>query len=220
MLNTIRQEGIIQNAVVGKARITLIGAGGIGSFVALTLAKMGVKFLTVYDFDTVSSENIPNQFYPLDSIGKYKVDALLSALIAYAGVVCRISTREYKRQKLLPITIVTTDSMRSRKLAWEQFKMQKGTAWFIDARMGAQLGKVFCIHKDRASMKFYESTLHTDDQAVRLRCTEKAIIYNVLMVSSLVCRAVKAVILKEKDFPKEQIFNMQEINKASFMVRG
>ena len=35
--------------------ITIIGAGAIGSFVALSLAKMGFDDITVYDFDKIES---------------------------------------------------------------------------------------------------------------------------------------------------------------------
>ena len=43
--------------------IIVVGAGAIGSFVTLALAKMGCGNITSYDMDTVEEHNLPNQFY-------------------------------------------------------------------------------------------------------------------------------------------------------------
>ena len=58
------------------SNIHIIGAGSTGSFIALNLAKMGMKNIIVYDFDKVEEPNIPNQFYRIKDVGKYKVTAL------------------------------------------------------------------------------------------------------------------------------------------------
>src|SRR5207244_2270936 len=56
--------------------VTVIGAGAVGSFVTLTLAKMGLRDLTVFDDDVVDVHNLPNQFYRLTDLGRPKVEAL------------------------------------------------------------------------------------------------------------------------------------------------
>ena len=43
--------------------VGIAGAGGLGAATALTLAKMGVVQMTVWDGDTVSEENIPTQLH-------------------------------------------------------------------------------------------------------------------------------------------------------------
>ena len=40
-----------------RIKITLFGCGSGGSFIALTLAKLGFNFIDVYDFDTVEEVN-------------------------------------------------------------------------------------------------------------------------------------------------------------------
>ena len=66
--------------------------------------------------------------------------------------------------------------------------------------------------------KFYQETLYSDKDVIPLRCTERAIIDNILLISSLICRGYRSLISGEK-YPREVAFNMQDINQASFMIR-
>ena len=56
--------------------ITIIGIGGIGSWVAFLLFKMGYK-LDIYEFDTLERLNIGSQLYPEYLVGRSKATALL-----------------------------------------------------------------------------------------------------------------------------------------------
>ena len=60
-----------QKAVVGIA-----GAGGLGSNIALMLARPGIGKLIEADFDTVSVSNLNRQAYDLSQLGMPKVQAL------------------------------------------------------------------------------------------------------------------------------------------------
>ena len=57
-MNHTRHMGIFQ--VPSTFSVTLIGAGGIGATTALTLAKMGVRILQIFDDDTVSEREHSN----------------------------------------------------------------------------------------------------------------------------------------------------------------
>jgi len=63
---------------VKKARIGIAGAGGLGSAVAVALARTGVGRLVVADFDVVEPSNLNRQQYFIDQIGMPKVEALRS----------------------------------------------------------------------------------------------------------------------------------------------
>lgn len=63
-----------------KEPINIVGCGSIGSTVAENLARMGLKNLVLWDFDTVNSHNLANQLFRAKDIGKRKVDALLDIL--------------------------------------------------------------------------------------------------------------------------------------------
>lgn len=61
-------------------KIALIGLGAIGSMVAETLVRSGVKELGLWDNDTVEPGNICRSVYTTDDLGESKVVALTSML--------------------------------------------------------------------------------------------------------------------------------------------
>ena len=78
------------HAKIRKATVGIAGAGGLGSAVAVALARIGVGTLIVADFDIVEPSNLNRQQYFVDQIGAPKVDALaenLSRINPYVGVV-------------------------------------------------------------------------------------------------------------------------------------
>jgi sulfur carrier protein ThiS adenylyltransferase len=61
---------------VRRATVGIAGAGGLGSSVAIALARVGVGHLIVADFDVVEPSNLNRQQYFIDQIGLPKVEAL------------------------------------------------------------------------------------------------------------------------------------------------
>jgi sulfur carrier protein ThiS adenylyltransferase len=61
----------IRESVVGIA-----GVGGLGSAVAIALARIGIGTLILVDFDVVEPSNLNRQQYFVDQIGLLKVEAL------------------------------------------------------------------------------------------------------------------------------------------------
>ena len=57
-------------------KIGILGAGGIGSNVALNLVRSGVSNLKIADFDRIEPSNLNRQFYFHDQIGRSKVEML------------------------------------------------------------------------------------------------------------------------------------------------
>lgn len=66
----------LENVCVGIA-----GLGGLGSHIAVLLARSGVKHLHLVDFDMVDQSNLQRQHYFLQHVGQYKTDALASQLL-------------------------------------------------------------------------------------------------------------------------------------------
>ncbi len=62
------------------ASVGIAGVGGLGSAVAVALARVGVGRLVIADFDVVEPSNLNRQQYFVDQIGRFKVDALASNL--------------------------------------------------------------------------------------------------------------------------------------------
>lgn len=61
---------------LAKARIGIAGAGGLGSNIAMMLARSGVGHLVIADFDTVDESNLNRQHYAREHVGASKVNAL------------------------------------------------------------------------------------------------------------------------------------------------
>lgn len=70
--------------VLSKASVGVAGAGGIGSNVAMMLARAGVGRLVVVDHDSVEPRNLNRQCYFADQAGMPKV-AALAELISRTG---------------------------------------------------------------------------------------------------------------------------------------
>ena len=62
--------------LVKKTRVGIAGLGGLGSQVALALARVGVGRLTLADFDVVEPSNLNRQQYFIDQLGQPKAHAL------------------------------------------------------------------------------------------------------------------------------------------------
>ena len=66
--------------IVKNISIGIAGAGGLGSNIALSLARLGVINIKVVDFDIVEPSNLNRQQYYIKDIGDYKVTALKRTL--------------------------------------------------------------------------------------------------------------------------------------------
>jgi len=82
---------VIRNSVVGIA-----GAGGLGSNVAVSLARVGVGTLLIADFDKIEPPDLNRQQYFVDQIGMLKVEALFENLK---------KINPYSEYKIFPVKI-------------------------------------------------------------------------------------------------------------------
>ena len=193
--------------------VTVIGAGGIGSFTLLALAKMGVRDLTVYDADKVEEHNIPNQLYRLDHVGRYKVDAVQDSVYGFTGVeIHRMGEMFTSRSMTRGVMISGVDSMQSRKEIWEKVKsVGLLVPLYIEARMGAEVSRIYSINPaNEEQVRYYEETLYDDTQALAEPCTARAIIYNGFAIAALIANQVKKH-AKSESLYKEIIFDMKTL---------
>lgn len=65
---------------VKKASVGIMGLGGLGSMVALALARIGVGHLLLVDFDVVEPSNLNRQNYYIDQVGLKKTEAIRANL--------------------------------------------------------------------------------------------------------------------------------------------
>lgn len=76
---TCRTPGIQLKPTSDK--VAVAGLGGLGSHVAVCLARCGIGCLRLIDFDRVEASNIHRQYYFPRQMGRYKVEALKEILL-------------------------------------------------------------------------------------------------------------------------------------------
>lgn len=195
----IRQRDIIPEEKL-DIRVCLIGCGAIGSHTATALAQMGIKYFTLIDPDTVSTENMSSQGFVPSEINMMKAHAVQAriyehnpeaSVIAHTEVFDSLFRIRNPFGAIADILISSVDNMGARCEAYEYAKEQK-LDWFIDPRMGAEILTMATVRplKD----EWYTRTLFDDSKGVEERCTAKATIYTALMASALVCKSVKDII--------------------------
>ena len=84
------------------SHVLIIGAGGLGSPVALYLGAAGVGRITLVDHDRVDATNLQRQIaHTLDRIGEFKADSVVKAVAALNPDVKVISVTELANDSLL-----------------------------------------------------------------------------------------------------------------------
>ena len=78
----LKEEELLERNVKGiseklkKTKICILGLGGLGSNVAILLAKAGIGYLKLVDFDIVEASNLNRQQYRISHIGMKKTKAI------------------------------------------------------------------------------------------------------------------------------------------------
>ncbi len=70
------RQGITITNVLKNSKVVICGCGGLGSNVAVSLARSGIGYIKLIDFDVVEPSNINRQCYFINQIGEYKTNAL------------------------------------------------------------------------------------------------------------------------------------------------
>lgn len=188
-----RQVGLINILEFRDNPISIIGCGAIGSFVGISLAKMGLTKFILYDDDTVEEHNLPNQFFSKYNLGSRKITALDEKMVSFNGDVKITAVhRKFKSDDDIKSIVVIScvDTMAARKLIFEKVK-KSSCQLFIDTRMSGLQGQVYCIDMTKKrNIKYYEKTLYSDSEVAPGRCTERSIIFTVLGIASIVCNQI------------------------------
>lgn len=82
----LKEEDLLKRNVKGiseklkKVKVCILGLGGLGSNVAVLLARSGIGYLKLVDFDIVEASNLNRQQYRISHINMKKVEALKSII--------------------------------------------------------------------------------------------------------------------------------------------
>lgn len=160
-------------------RVTVLGAGSVGSCLIFMLTKMGVKDVTVYDGDSIESHNTPMSMYDSDTVAEYKVHVLNDMVLLGGGVELTTHARMYEGEELKNCSVVScVDTMSARKLIWSKVKKNPSIDLFIDTRTAGAYVEVLSIDpNNRQDIERYEALLYEDKDAVRQMCGTHGIIF-------------------------------------------
>ena len=80
----IARHGLDLHKRFSSATVAVCGLGGLGSNIAIALARAGIGKLLLIDFDRVDITNLHRQQYKANQIGLHKADALAEKLLEIA----------------------------------------------------------------------------------------------------------------------------------------
>lgn len=170
----IRHGEDLQNKI-SAARVAVCGLGGLGSNIAIALARAGVGHLHLIDFDRVDLTNLNRQQYAVGQLGQYKTDALretLSLVSPYCDVTC--DTIQVTEENL-------PDLLKAEDYICEAFDRAEAKAMLVSGVLEhfpekylvagsglAGLGSANTIQTRRISQRFYLCGDGTSDSSVGL----------------------------------------------------
>ena len=170
----IRHGEDLQNKI-SAARVAVCGLGGLGSNIAIALARAGVGHLHLIDFDRVDLTNLNRQQYAVGQLGQYKTDALretLSLISPYCDVTC--DTIQVTEENL-------PDLLKTEDYVCEAFDRAEAKAMLVSGVLEhfpekylvagsglAGLGSANTIQTRRVSQRFYLCGDGTSDSSVGL----------------------------------------------------
>jgi len=173
MIDPLRHLSVFSPHAFGSRRVDVIGCGATGSRVVLSLAKLGVENIHVWDFDKVEEHNVPNQAFGLEHVGLLKTDAVAALVKAATGTKIAVHSEKVDgTQQLGEVVFLLTDTMASRKEIWNgALKFKLRTNLLIETRMGVDNGRVYTVNPNKPGhIKAWEETLCDDAETEVSAC--------------------------------------------------
>ena len=172
----VRQADLVPQARLAEENVTVIGVGAIGRQVALQLAAIGVRKLTLIDFDRVDETNVTTQGYRQREIGMPKVEATRQEVIEIDPTI-RVATIEDRfraKHQVGSTVFCCVDSISGREAIWRQVGTR--VRYWCDARMLAETIRVLAVAESQ-DREHYPTTLFPQAEALSGSCTTKSTIY-------------------------------------------
>ena len=163
----LKEEDLLKRNVKGiakklkKAKVCILGLGGLGSNVAVLLARAGIGYLKLVDFDVVEVSNLNRQQYRISHIGIKKTEAI-RIIIKEINPFVEIDTLDIKvdRENILSvvedieIVVEAFDVAETKAMAIEEL-LTNGNKIVISASGMAGLGSANEIITRKIRDNFY-----------------------------------------------------------------
>ena len=198
-----RGSGLLANGAQERLKnvsIVVAGAGSIGSWLALALAKLGCENVSYYDNDLVEIANYSNQIYGLDEIDMHKCDALSKYMYSY-----NIITENWVYHKKFlsrtepinaEIVVMAVDSIATREEIFANCKESDSVKLVLDGRIGRTIAAGYAIDMlESVERDYYQKReIFPSDEAAQIPCTEKTFIAPCQFISSYMSGALHAYV--------------------------
>lgn len=212
-----RQEQVIGKDAQKKirnAKVTIIGAGGLGSVVAHMLVRMGIGTIILQDFDVVTDHNLSRQhLYTQSDIGKSKVKSLkkhLENIHSESKIICKEKIIGNKKDiEVSDLIIDCTDNHKTRQII-DSFCKEKKISWVHGAAI-KEHGTVYFFNAKNKNF-FYENIYGKNPE--EKGCSEEGVIVTITtLVGTLQAQIVMDYIIK-REVPKELI----RVNSENYSI--
>lgn len=168
--------------------VLVLGLGTIGSWTALSLAKLGCRNLTLIDNDVVELKNLPNQFYKRNQIGLDKTIALglnIQDVVGFAPSI--IQSRYPCEVPQTQVIVCSVDSLEERRRIWTSMK-DKVWDLYIDARMAEDTCRIYAVTPATADK--YEKSLFAPRKPLAVSCSARSVVYLSLLCASVISQQI------------------------------
>lgn len=177
--------------------IIIGGAGGIGSWLALFLARAGFK-IVVYDHDRYEVHNMGGQFVDHAHISTLKVDALSDLINEFSDESITTFDQMYDETGMRSRYIMSGfDNMEARKIMFNNWKSHchnnvRGAVAgqypiLIDGRLLMEQMQIFCVRWSKSEdVETYEKVhLFDDSEVADETCTLKQTTHSAAMIAAM-----------------------------------
>jgi len=189
-----RVKGASWFPLLYKRDVMVLGQGGIGSWTALLLSRIGCN-LHLFDMDKYEVHNMTGQIVKHNAVGMLKVDAMADVISEFSNCQVSIYPTRYDEDSFSnDIMICGFDNMVARKVAFNNWKRHistlpegdRGNCFFQDGRLLAEQLQIFnMMGNDTARMENYERNWLFDDKEVEeAECTFKQTSHCAAMIAS------------------------------------
>jgi len=183
-MEIIRHQSVFNPDDFEGMSFLVVGAGAVGSSIALGLAKLGLTNITIMDDDVVESHNLPNQYvYGPEDVYVPKVEALTAKIEMLTGTpagaaggssshLIRGREERYTGGKLrYNVIFMCVDTMAARKLIVEEgLFINPSVKWLFDTRMDAYQAMSYGIDPlNTVQLDTYKETLYDDSEVANER---------------------------------------------------